>query len=379
MSRMETKVFKIGDIETDSGQISQAVSIIKSGGLVGFATETVYGIGCVVRPGMLEKLDALKGRGAEKRYSLHIASPGDLGKYVLNIGARGRKLVEAFWPGPLTIVFEPDDESMDFVRGMLAAGVVEALYIGGTIGVRCPDNELCKALLGKVDEAVVASSANLSGERPATAAEQVIKDFDGKIEAVVDGDPRYGCKYNQSSTVVKVSSGKIEVLREGMISKEQIEEKSSINICFVCTGNTCRSPMAEYFCKKLISEKLDCDIDELPLLGYKVTSAGTMNAWQGPASAEVIEICGNIGVDATGHLSKSLQRYEVDSSDYIFVMTDGHLGQVLQMWPWAKEKCFKLDGEADVGDPFGADMGVYQACAGQIEQAIKKRIGEILK
>lgn len=379
MSRMETKLYKISDIRSDSERIQEAAAILESGGLAAFPTETVYGIGCIVKADALDKLDNLKGGRAEKRYSLHIAGPDDLRRYVRNIGARAQKLIAEFWPGPLTIVFVPDEESFEFAKETLDKDTFDALFDAGTIGVRCPDNELCSALLGRVDLPVVASSANLSGKEPATKAEQVIEDFEGKIDAIVDGDPVFGCRYDENSSVVKVSSARIEMLREGVIKKEEIMEKSQVSICFVCTGNTCRSPMAEYICKKFISEKLNCNIDELGSLGYKVTSAGIMRGLRNPASPEVIDICSSLGVDASGHSSRSLNREDIEKSDFVFVMTQGHLEQISHYWPGAEVGCKRLDGCRDIADPIGASMSVYKACAEQIEQAVTERLGEILK
>ena len=376
---MKTEILKISDLASDMEKISQAAAVVQGGGLVAFPTETVYGIACLAEKAPLDRLDEAKGRTPDKRYTLHIAGVSDLDRYIPAMSAKAEKLIRSAWPGPLTIVFEPGGDSLLNLSETLPSETYESLYIGGTIGVRCPDNPVAKALLERVDGAVVAPSANLTGSEPATNAKQVIAELDGRVDMIIDADDAYVCKYNQSSTVVKMGAGKIDVLREGVIKKEEIESMSSIQICFVCTGNTCRSPMAEIFFKKYLAENLHCDVDELILLGYKVTSAAMMNACQTPASAEVIDICGEKGIDATAHRSSTLGRYDVKQSDFIFVMTQGHREHLLQLWPDAAAKCMLLDEPNDVLDPIGAGKEMYSACAKQIEQAVKKRLCEILK
>jgi L-threonylcarbamoyladenylate synthase len=194
---------------------------------------------------------------------------------------------------------------------------------------------------------------------------------------ILDGRQWAGCKHNQSSTVVRFAGENLEILRQGVIKSDQIERMSSIQIGFVCTGNTCRSPMAEAFCKKNLSEKNNCDIDELDEFGYKIVSAAMMNAWQTPASGEVIKIFAEKGIDMTGHRSRTLERQDVKDCDFIFVMTQTHLEHLLQIWPDAENKCALLDSKGDIADPIGAGERIYSACALQIEIAVERRLCEM--
>ena len=168
-------------------------------------------------------------------------------------------------------------------------------------------------------------------------------------------------------------------MREGAVSKGLINDLSVINITFICTGNTCRSPMAQWFCQKYLSEKFGCDIDGTELMGYKVRSAGVMAMGQMPASKEVIEIFENKGIDVSSHLSRQADAALLEESDFLFVMNGSHRDMIIAMCPEASNRCLLLDDDRDVPDPIGQGMRIYNACAEHIEEAVKERLCEILK
>ena len=375
---MKTEIIRLSGSSDDAALIKNAAELIEQGGLVAFPTETVYGIGCIVQPNAIERLDKAKGRSSEKRYTLHVPDKAFLSQYLPNIPLRARKLVDKTWPGPLTIVFELDKKDLENLRKKFDAEVFEILYQDATIGIRCPNHPLANALFGAVSKPVVAPSANLAGKEPATTPEQVLAQLEGRIDMVLTG-PAPDCRCGGSSTVVRVNNRALSILREGVLSREEIEEISSIRLLFVCTGNTCRSPMAEAFCRKYMSEKLKCNIDDVGKMGYKVASAGVMAVSGIGASREVVDICKEMGIDATAHRSRFLTSAEIEESDYIFVMSTGHRDRVLELCPEAAQKCMLLDENSQVGDPIGGGKEVYEKCAKQIERALEKRMNRILE
>jgi L-threonylcarbamoyladenylate synthase len=372
---MKTEVVSLTGGNPDIEKIKAAARMLDEGRLVAFPTETVYGIGCRAREDNIRRLDEVKGRAGGKRYTLHIADPQGVARYVPRIPARGRKLIAKGWPGPLTIVFELDEEAIEKQRGLITNDAFEVLYPDNTIGIRCPDNPIAKELLGFARWAIVAPSANLDTRPPATSTGEVLEQFDGKIDLILDGGE---CKYAKSSTVVKITHNALTILREAAYSEKDVIEMSSIKILFVCTGNTCRSPIAAGFCRKYISEKLDCGIDETEERGYKIGSAGVMAGPEMPASKEVVDICAAKGIDMTRHRSRVLTRAQVEESDYIFAMTKSHRDRISEVCPAASQKCMLLDSSGEIGDPIGAGDDVYHKCAEQIEKALEKRMNEIL-
>ena len=371
---MRTEVVKIDSPADDADKIKSAAGLLDSGGLVAFPTETVYGIACAARADAINRLDRVKGRTAGKYYTLHIPDRPSVGRYVPKIPPRGRKLVEKAWPGPLTAVFQLDRNDLGKQSEIIDTQAFDILYHDGTVGIRCPDNEIAQKLLTFAAKPIIAPSANLTGRAPAVNAEQVMAEFNGKIDLILDGSQ---CKYKNSSTVVKITPNDVKILRQGVYSEAEIAEMSLMRILFVCTGNTCRSPMAEFFCRKFLSEKLNCDIDKLEQMGYKVTSSGVMDAMGFGTTGEVVEICRQKGIDATGHRNRTLTTEQIEQSDYIYVMTRGHRDRILELSPAAASKCKLLDENGAVADPIGGDIEVYKRCAQHIEKALKIRISEI--
>ena len=259
---METQVIQVDRWTPDYRTIAEAAAVVDAGGLVAFPTETVYGIACRVDSQALERLNQVKKREADKPYTLHIGSKEDVSLYVPRMQLRVQKLVDRGWPGPLTVIFELSDSDAADQRKRLGKEMFENLYHDNSIGIRCPDNAAALMLLREVNGPVVAPSANIGGHRPAVDAEGVLAQLAGQVDAVLDGGP---CRYKKSSTVVRAGPRGFEVLREGMLSKEDLERLSRVQFLFVCTGNTCRSPIAEGIFGKYLAESkflvLLCDLD----------------------------------------------------------------------------------------------------------------------
>ncbi len=374
MTLMDTKIAKVDTGRPDSEIIAEAAQIIDAGGLVAFPTETVYGIACRAKNDALARLSAIKDRTAEKYYTLHIGRKSDVAKYVPGIGLRARKLIDKAWPGPVTIVFELDSGDLEKQRNSLEPEVFDNLYKDSSIGIRCPDNAVASALLQAASTAVVAPSANITGQNPAVDGREVIAQLSGKIDLLLDAGE---CKYKQSSTVAKIGKRRLQVLREGVYSKSQLEQMSMVKFLFVCSGNTCRSPMAEGLFKRYWSEKLECTIDQLEEMGYKMLSAGTLGFVDTPASVESVAACQAKGVDISGHRSQALSSELIEDSDFIFVMTESHRHRIVGMCPASANKCQLLAVDKDVPDPIGQSQEVYNSCADMIETAVQHRISEL--
>ena len=372
---METKILKL-DADKDYGaKIKEAAAMVDAGALVAFPTETVYGIACRVRSDSLSKLDRLKGRGAGKRYTLHISQQSEIRKYVPTIGLKAQKLIRTAWPGPLTIVFELDDQDKREQRDNLDAEAFRSLYGDDSIGIRCPDNPIASMLLQETQNPVVAPSANVTGQEAAVAGEQVLEQFSGRIELLLDGGP---CKYKKNSTVAKVGTKGLEILRAGVYSQAELEALATIQFLFVCTGNTCRSPMAEGIFRKYLAEKLECRVDDLDRMGYKVVSAGVLDMAGAAASTGAIAACAAKQIDIRAHTSTKLSRQLIEESDFVFAMEQIHCETVGALSPEATDKCLLLAQDHEVPDPIGQPQELFDSCADMIEEAIKKRIDELV-
>jgi len=372
---VDTKVIKLDPVNIDASAIKEAAAAIDAGALVAFPTETVYGIGCRVGGESIARLNQLKGRTADKYYSLHIADPAAAQKYVPVMGLRAKKLIQNAWPGPLTIVFELDDKDLAWQKNKLTEEVFDNLYRDNSIGIRCPDNKIALMLLTEAKSLVIASSVNTTGQMPAVEANQVIEQFSGSLDMIVDGGP---CLHKLSSTVVKLDKTGLTILRQGFFTESQVLDMAKVTILFVCTGNSCRSPMGEGLFKKLLAEKLNCTVDRLEDKGYIITSAGTLGIVGYPASTEAVWACADKGVDIGAHRSRALTKHLIEQSDLIYVMASVHRDAVVDISPEAAGKCELLAEDSDIPDPIGQSSVVYSHCAETIDRAIRKRISELV-
>ena len=194
------RIFGISGDAPDPAAIAQAAQILRSGGLVAFPTETVYGLAAdAMNPKAIERLNQVKGRPPEKPYSLHLHAAGQMSQFVSTVPPLAQALMARFWPGPLTIVMTGID--------------------GTSVGFRLPDHPVAHAFLEACGVPVVAPSANRSGSPPPTDAQEVIAALGEAFDCLLDGGPT---QMGRESTVVQVTRDRIDVLREGAIPKETI-------------------------------------------------------------------------------------------------------------------------------------------------------------
>ena len=183
--------------------------IIKNGGLVAFPTETVYGLGANgLDADAVMRIFEAKGRPADNPLILHVSKKSDVRALWLRIPDVARRLMDTFWPGPLTIILPRTDAVPDAVTAGL-----------DTVAVRMPSENTAHMLIAKAGVPIAAPSANRSGRPSPTTAQHVLNDMDGRIPLILDGGK---CKYGVESTVILLT-GKPRILRPGAVTKEMLE------------------------------------------------------------------------------------------------------------------------------------------------------------
>lgn len=202
---METKL--LSDSNED---IEIAAEILKSGGLVAFPTETVYGLGGdALMPEASKKIYAAKGRPSDNPLIVHIADIASVDDLVEEVPEKAKLLMEAFWPGPLTIILNKKEAVPKETTGGL-----------NTVAIRMPSHPAAMELIRKSGVYIAAPSANTSGRPSPTMAEHVADDLSGRIEAIIDGGP---VGIGIESTIVDMTGEIPTILRPGYITKRMLE------------------------------------------------------------------------------------------------------------------------------------------------------------
>lgn len=205
-----SNVIKIGT-DDNTKNLKIAANIIKKGGIVIFPTETVYGIGTNgLDEEAVKKLYEVKDRPLNKPISLLVSNFDMINQVAKDITEMEYKIMKNFFPGPLTIILNKKSCVPDILTAK-----------GNTVGIRMPDNEIALKLIELSGVPIATPSANISGRPSGIDIEDIKKDFEGKVDLFIDSGKS---KIRNGSTIVKVEDNEIKILRQGIITKEQIED-----------------------------------------------------------------------------------------------------------------------------------------------------------
>lgn len=371
---MPPVVIDIRSAEDSRDVVHQAVQALAEGRLVAVPTETVYGLAAsALDASAVERLVDAKKRAPGKALTLAIRSAEDVLDYVPDLSPLGRRLARRCWPGPVTLVAE-DCHPESLVR-QLPQAVQKAIAPAGTIGLRVPAHQMVLEVLRMLVGPIVLTSANLSGNADPVTAQGVIDELGDRVQLVLDdGQSRLA----QPSTVVKVGANGLDVLRAGVVSEQTLNRLSSLMILLVCTGNTCRSPMAEVMARRMLGERLNCKPSELEDHGVLVMSAGLSAMSGARPSPEAVSVMSKMGLQLADHESQMLTDHLVRQADVIWTMTASHRQAILSQWPEAARRTSVLGrNQSDIADPIGGPVEYYEQCARQIKAELEHRIREL--
>jgi L-threonylcarbamoyladenylate synthase len=334
-------VLAVDSRRPDPGLIARAVQALRRGGLIILPTDTVYGVAADPSvPGAEQRLAEAKGRDPDKPIPLLAADTDDIVRWGGVLDGPAMDLARRFWPGPLTLVLKT---------------------AGGEEGFRVPDHAVTRAVLKAAGGVLRVSSANRSGQAPAGDARSAVAALAGRVDVVLDAGPAPG---GAASTVARVTEEGVQVLRAGAIPAHALRPRPLI--LFVCTGNICRSPMAEYLLRRWLG----------PASPWDVQSAG-LAAGAGMAASEgAVTAPREKGIDLSPPRSQPLSRALVDAARVIVVMTRSQQSAVRRVHPEAADRVFLLKSfgyasrNDDLVDPLGSPVEAYRAARDQIDAVL---------
>ncbi|MFM2092903.1 MAG: Low molecular weight protein-tyrosine-phosphatase YwlE [Planctomycetota bacterium] len=360
-------VIDVNSSEDPRDIVHRAVQALAEGKLVAFPTETVYGLAAsALHESAVQKLFEVKGRQPGQAFALAVRSADEALDYLPGMSSLAMRLARRCWPGPMTLVV--DVEHPDSLLGRIPSRARELIAPLGTVGLRVPAHPIIHNVLRLAVGPLVLTSANKAGEPDAVTAAEVVNSVGNDVSLVID-DGR--CKFAQPSSVVRVRGQSYYVLRHGVIVESTLRRLASYILLLVCTGNTCRSPMAEVLMRKRFAEKLGCKLEELEDRGVMIMSAGIAAMAGGRATVEANEAVKAWGLDLTSHESQPLSDRLVRFADTILTMTRGHRDAILSHWPEASMRTRLLSAnQQDIGDPIGGPQELYRRCCEQIDSQI---------
>ncbi len=356
---MRSKKLEIDPLSPSSRALDQAAGVIKEGGVISLPTETLYGLGADgLNPQAIRRVYEVKKRDSRRPISLLVRDRGQLSSLVEKIPPLGEKLMEVFWPGPLTLVLQ---------ASLLVPKIV--VNPSGGVGLRISSSPLVSSLLRELEVPLTATSANLSGSPPLRDPRQVYSVFKGKVDLFLDAGP---LQEGPPSTVLDLTGPEVKLLRKGRVEAQKIEEvlglklkRPPFTVLLVCTGNMCRSPMAA----GLLQEFTAPD-------GVRVVSAGT-GAMPGlPPSENAARVMEEMGIAISDHRSQPLTWRLLEEADLILVMELEHLEFIREMGFTGENLYLLRDFAAgpggDIPDPIGGDLALYRKVLQMIKEELER-------
>jgi L-threonylcarbamoyladenylate synthase len=363
---------------------AEAVAGLWQGQLVVIPTETVYGLSALASDergvsALRRARDRVAGRPVQGASTWHASDAARVLDALTATGWEGspvhRRALERLWPGPVTMEIELTSQQVALVRSRLRVG--EGVIDDGTALIaRVPDEPVARHIAGEAAplaaEGIPVTPGSTRRARSADEARQACAAAGIVLAAVVDTGPT---RWGLPSTRVRLArAGGWSIVGEGALDRRAIQQRLARTILFVCTGNTCRSPMAMLIAQGLL-ERQSAQRPDPGRVPVRVTSAGVAAVDGGPYTPETLAAVEALGLPTSRGQSRSLTRELIREADAVFAMTASHRSAVLRLDPEAAPRVHLLDPQGhDIDDPIGGPQSLYSSLAARMRTMIERRL-----
>jgi tRNA threonylcarbamoyl adenosine modification protein (Sua5/YciO/YrdC/YwlC family) len=348
------------------GSIDTAVRVLRDGGIVAFPTDTVYGMGCdAYAERAIDRIYAMKRRNKDKPLVMFLAEKNSIRSYVRKPGKSAQRLCDHFFPGALTLIFR--------ARKSAPPALISR---NGSISIRIPDYQFIRKVIRQLDRPLATTSANSTGQDAPLDHRAVQL----PVDLVIEDDAVIG---ERASAVLDASVFPFVLRRKGSVSMYAIERIISskvrldpgvaFDVLFVCTGNSCRSPMAEGMLRHKVRER--------GLRNISVSSCGLHAGAGYPATENALRAMRLRGYEIKAHRSRPAAECDMGESDLILCMERFQRDEIVKGFPGVEGRTFVLaeycGRSGDIPDPIGGDLTLYRSVASVIERCICKVADEL--
>jgi L-threonylcarbamoyladenylate synthase len=357
---MQAQIVQILEAADYAQEIQRAAEQLSAGKLVVLPTETVYGVAAA--------LAQIRNSPAPNPFTIHLARPEQALQYLGSVNDYMQRVMRKLWPGPVGLIFDVPQPVRQKVA--LDLGLDESdLYDGSSITLRCPDHPVFADVAAQIAEPVALTAGGQSIQRVSDLPEEILS----RVEMIFDAGQ---ARYSKPSTLIRVKEDSYEIARSGVYDERIIDRLLRTTILFVCSGNTCRSPMAEAIARKYLSEQLSVRPEDLEKKGVSVISAGSFAMPGARATPEAVQVLGEMGLDISRHRSRPLSVELIHQADFVYTMSQNHAKTVIALVPGAAGKVAMLDPNQDIEDPIGGDLPLYTRTATRLKELIEQRLAQ---
>ncbi len=351
------------------------VQALVEGKLVALPAETAYHVfASGLKPDAVQGLVELGQQGSVRTASMFLRSPQEALDYSPRMSPVASRVVNRGWPGPLVLELPVDDPSSlvsQLPESVRSALLCEHRFLAQRVAAHEVILEAMKLMPGPL---VAAPIVNSQSQQAVCSGQEAGQLLDDQVAFVVDDGVTH---YGGLATTVRIEDNDCTVLTKGVIEPTKLDQLFQLVVLLVCTGNTCRSPMAEVMLVDLLSGRFPEQMNGQRPAAY-IASAGLSAFPGGPASSEAMSVMRKQGLNLQAHQSRSLTERSLRHADWVLTMTRSHRAAIVDRMPHLENKVRMLSGgNEDVSDPFGGSESVYAACADQIKGYLERWVDQV--